>query len=561
MQKMRSGEGGSHDTPSGGGGAAVNVPESEYVALVMKRFPFFLQLRERYCAVSREPSYASLPHFATTEAEHALRREDVVNLLHQWLSHRGFSRTVEQLQQDTGIEAWDLGLGSDLLPALLQAAAPDARHVFAERDDSLAVALSEEAEDAEVVVNDELPGGVWAEVDVGAASAAEEAWRDSEAIAGDVRITLGQICRMLVAGNNPELRMVVASTWTLWSSSADILRQLFQFYWVPETALGSPEETAAHPSKVVRAIVWFVVTGNGPKELTNGLVGRFAGRLFDSGRSKHAAELRQALARFASMEDAAVSKPKSWEDPQVPKNIFSPSLSLSNVPVVEVARQMTLLDAALYAKMTAAELLSRGWLSGDDRGRRRAPHVVLMMHRFRVLESWAAGSIVEEQNDEAASQVLGYFVELAKCLIDMNSFHSAAALWGGMSCDAVWRLRSAFTGLSAEQKQYVAHLEVSLSSWRGYAAYKRLYLDALASGSPVVPFLLPHLQGLVLVSVSSPSAFGSLVNWPKFAALQKLLADMRLGVGNRFPFLVVVQIQNFLQTEKLSFYLRNNTVE
>src|SRR5688500_16296022 len=98
---MKTSEGGGSDPPSasGTGGAAA---EGDPVALVMKRFPFLLQLRERYTAVSGEESFARLPRFATTEAEHAMRREDVLNLALQWLAQRGFARSVSSLEEATG---------------------------------------------------------------------------------------------------------------------------------------------------------------------------------------------------------------------------------------------------------------------------------------------------------------------------------------------------------------------------------------------------------------------------------------------------------------------------
>jgi hypothetical protein len=42
---------------------------------------------------------------------------------------------------------------------------------------------------------------------------------------------------------------------------------------------------------------------------------------------------------------------KNWEEPQVPKNIFSAGLALGDVPVAEVARQLTLIDWELYSKV------------------------------------------------------------------------------------------------------------------------------------------------------------------------------------------------------------------
>lgn len=376
-------------------------------------------------------------------------------------------------------------------------------------------------------------------------------------------MTTGQICRLLVSGGgSAELRHAVAATYTVWSSAPEILRKLFQLYSMPSGSDATPEEVTAHGNKVIRTIVWFVVLGNGPRELIHGLVSRFAARVFDSGKSKNASELRQALARSAAMESEFVQKTRSWEDPQVPKNIFSPNLTLSDVPVVEVARQMTLMDFGLLSKVSPAELLSLGWLSSDERRQQSSVHVLELLQRFKVIESWVAGSILEEQRGDP-SRVLSYFVSLAKCLFEMNSFQSCAAIWGGISNDAVWRLKPAFQALPPEQKAFVGQLEVSLSSWRGYSAYKRQFLEIVSTSlsTPVVPFLLPHLQAIAVASHAAPTYVApGVVNVHKFLTLFRLLADLRLGAQVRFPFLVVVQIQNFLQTNKLSFFLNEINV-
>ena len=54
----------------------------------------------------------------------------------------------------------------------------------------------------------------------------------------------------------------------------------------------------------------------------------------------------------------------------------------------------------------------------------------------------------------------------------------------------------------------------------------------------------------MLFSIPNPQA-RTTPNMPKMAALQHVIAPLRLGRQPRFPFLVVVQIQNFLHTERL----------
>lgn len=309
---MKSGEHTDGGTPTGGtstegtprdvlGGALDGLPLPEAGApsgplnesvlpMIFKRYPFVLFLRERYLPISKEKSFAMLPHFSTTEAEHALRREDVLNLIHQWLLARGLVKTAAQLSYDMEMEPWDLGLGSDVLVHLLQAAAPQASAVFGPVRGGGASEKGDADEDKEVVVNDDL----------GAVDAADSVWAenepDADAPLGAPR-TLGQICRLLVLGgaSSTALRSVVASTWSAWTTPKDFLQCLFHLYDVPDDGRMGAEETAQFQIRVVRVVVWFVVAGGGPLELVSGMVSRFAARLFELGRSKNAAELRQGL--------------------------------------------------------------------------------------------------------------------------------------------------------------------------------------------------------------------------------------------------------------------------
>ena len=66
-------------------------------------------------------------------------------------------------------------------------------------------------------------------------------------------------------------------------------------------------------------------------------------------------------------------------DPKVPKNIFSPLLTLDDVPKEEIARQMTLIDNKLFTGISVTEFLSRNWSKSRNI---RSSAVAAIINRF-----------------------------------------------------------------------------------------------------------------------------------------------------------------------------------
>ncbi len=323
----------------------------------------------------------------------------------------------------------DNGQGPEQLVPFLQASAPENSAVFANVQAGGAAAAMraarlahDDAEDREVLTNVELPGGVWADFGVSVETNDATAPASDGAVqrvGGHGALTVNEIVGLIVQGEDPELRHIVAGTYSAWTSAAELMRKLFEHYLVC-AATGNASEEGTYSSRVLRALVLFAMTCNGPHEVVAGLLGRFATRLTDAGDLKHANELRQALAVLS--KPRAIATPKQWDDPMVPKNIFSPLLTWRDVPVVEVARQLTLMDFALFGQVSEAELLSLGWLSDEERDRRLAPNVCALLQRFAVLERWVSGCVLRERGTAPQLATVSYFIDLAKTMLTVICF-------------------------------------------------------------------------------------------------------------------------------------------
>lgn len=392
----------------------------------------------------------------------------------------------------------------------------------------------------------ELPGGLWADLALSAAEDDSSGGPEGSSSEAASVMTLPQVAHALVFGDE-SFRLLVATTHTAWSSAAHMLRQLIRLYHAQPASL----EGEARQARVMDAIAWFSVACNGPQELLVGLLNRFASVLSGAGRSKHAHQVRVVVSQLAGPR-APPSRPKMWEEPQVPKNIFSPALSLGDVPVLEIARQMTLLDHALFVLVKPSELLSLGWLSGEERERGAAAHVCALMRRFHVVERWISSTVVRESSTALQHAALSHALALGTALLGLGSLHSAAAVLGGITAHAVWRLRAAFALLSPEDTERMAQLEAVTSHMHGWRAYRERLALASRAG-PVVPFLYPHLQTVALLMHAQPSlVHGHAVDMAKFRVVFDELSGIQRAQTRQYPLLRVDQIRAFLTEERLS---------
>lgn len=95
-------------------------------------------------------------------------------------------------------------------------------------------------------------------------------------------------------------------------------------------------------------------------------------------------------ARGANSLTSANALPAQPE-PKVPKNIFSPTLSIEDIEEEEIARQLTVVDFELYRVIQTAEFFGRRWAL---EGGRSAPRLGRLLQRFDRVARWVAAQVV-----------------------------------------------------------------------------------------------------------------------------------------------------------------------
>jgi hypothetical protein len=174
-------------------------------------------------------------------------------------------------------------------------------------------------------------------------------------------------------------------------------------------------------------------------------------------------------------------------DLQVPKNIFSPTLSLDDIDEEEVARQMTIVDYEHYAAIKYSELCATRWVV--DRGE-RAKHVVRMLNQFNAVARWVSDSMsYEDKKDKHKekhyAKVLLRYMKILDHLFSLKNFNSMYAILSGLQSTPAFRVfRHARKELSKEQNQTLTAYEEMFRWETGARGYRR---QSATSAPPRVP--------------------------------------------------------------------------
>ncbi|XP_060809901.1 guanine nucleotide-releasing factor 2 isoform X4 [Amyelois transitella] len=165
--------------------------------------------------------------------------------------------------------------------------------------------------------------------------------------------------------------------------------------------------------------------------------------------------------------------------------------TLLDFKATELAEQMTLLDAALFVRITTAEVLS--W--PRDQSEESSPNLTRFTEHFNKMSYWARSRILEQDEAREREKYASKFLKVMKALRKMNNFNSYLALVSALDSPPVRRLgwpRAIVDTLH----DHCAIIDSS-SSFRAYR-------QALAETQPpCIPYIGLVLQDLTFVHIGN----------------------------------------------------------
>ncbi|XP_061382980.1 guanine nucleotide-releasing factor 2 isoform X1 [Danaus plexippus] len=191
----------------------------------------------------------------------------------------------------------------------------------------------------------------------------------------------------------------------------------------------------------------------------------------------------------------------------------------------DLAEQMTLLDSALFIRITTAEVLS--W--PRDQSEESSPNLTRFTEHFNKMSYWARSRILEQYEAREREKYASKVLKVMKSLRKLNNFNSYLALVSALDCPPVRRLgwpRAVADAL----RDHCALIDSSHSF--------RSYRQALADTQPpCIPYIGLVLQDLTFVHEGNPDLLpDGTINFTKRWQQYHIMENMKRFHKEQYKF-------------------------
>lgn len=233
--------------------------------------------------------------------------------------------------------------------------------------------------------------------------------------------------------------------------------------------------------------------------------------------------------------DAVCTTPLS-EPPQLFDGDNGPSIIL-NLSAIELARQLTLYDAALFLKLQQRDYVRQLWkldlaaapTTAPEDGRAGTVDAIRSVgDRFNQVNGWVASAILREPNVRKRALMIQHFIKVCVCLKATNNFNSLFAIVGGLNSPAVRRLRDTWARVSPRYMRQLERVEKLMDPSRNMRVYRAALRDTQPPFLPFFPLLLKDMQ-FAYDGNASYTADG-LINFEKLQIFSSILRQIDSAV-------------------------------
>lgn len=194
---------------------------------------------------------------------------------------------------------------------------------------------------------------------------------------------------------------------------------------------------------------------------------------------------------------------------------------ITDFDALELARQLTLMESALFQAIAPEDLLQTG--------RRKVASLTAMSTLSNRITGWVADSILDETDPKRRAALLKFFIKLSARCLELNNFSTLFALLAGLNSSTILRLKKTWDALAPKYRHLMDRLRVLIEHSRNHREYRQRLKEA---NLPALPFL-----GLILTDITftsdgnqnfRPSTVDpdvKLINYDKYIKLARIASD------------------------------------
>ncbi|ORZ10098.1 hypothetical protein BCR42DRAFT_358113 [Absidia repens] len=218
---------------------------------------------------------------------------------------------------------------------------------------------------------------------------------------------------------------------------------------------------------------------------------------------------------------------------------------INDFDCMELARQFTLMESALFCQITPYELIGQEFKK--KAGQSAAIHIKAMIQTSTQVTSWISDSILREQDAKRRAQMIKFWIKVGDCCLQMNNYNTLMAIRSALDSTSIRRLKKSWDHLSTKYKAMLEPIYRATDSARNFAEYRTRLKMAVA---PCLPFLGVYLTDMTFIddgnsdNRTTPSG-RSLINFDKYIKTTRVLNEID-QFQIPYKLLEVEEIQRYL---------------
>ncbi|KAL1921320.1 uncharacterized protein VTP21DRAFT_11036 [Calcarisporiella thermophila] len=276
----------------------------------------------------------------------------------------------------------------------------------------------------------------------------------------------------------------------------------------------------------------------------------FALKTMQQHMSMPASQLIKLIDKRISQPDACgIRKMVANASINIPLSILPRNLQrikLEDLDNLEIARQLTLMDARLFNRINPVECLNKIWSAEDSTGN-IAENVKALIEQSNQMTCWVAESILSQIDMKKRVSLIKRFVAIAEKCRTLNNFNTCMAIVAGLDSSAIFRLKRTWELVNQKTMLAFSQLKKLMSSAKNFGEYRRVLK---ASEPPCVPFLGVYLTDLTFIEDGNPDSLKrshELINFAKYTKTAEVIRELQRYQITPYSLAPVPEIQLFLR--------------
>lgn len=236
-------------------------------------------------------------------------------------------------------------------------------------------------------------------------------------------------------------------------------------------------------------------------------------------------------------------------------------VSLLDLEPLELARQITLVENALYCSISPLDLLFRQTAFKGEQLGSSSSSIKAMSLLTTQLTNWMGECILRESDIKRRTQLLRFFVRLGDDALDLRNYNLLMAVLGALNSSTVLRLKRTWAGLSNKAYAQFEQQRAVMEHTRNFSAYRA---QLRVTRGAAVPFVGLILTDVTFCMEGNPvmrkfdGHDAALINFVRCSKLQRIVDDMQ-RFQKPYALTPVPEIQQLIEKLRADGSLQSST--